>query len=51
MPLLEKALQAGQISATEYYLNALQFYALTDKAFLLEKEMYLAAVELWQAGW
>lgn len=37
MPLLEKALQAGQISATEYYLNALQFYALTDKAFFTGK--------------
>lgn len=51
LPLLEKALRAGQISATEYYLDALQFYALADKALLLEKEMYLAAVELWQAGW
>ncbi|HOY07179.1 MAG TPA: TolC family protein [Saprospiraceae bacterium] len=51
LPLLEKALRAGQISATEYYLDALQFYALADKALLLEKEMYLAAVELWQMGW
>lgn len=51
LPLLEKALNAGQISATEYYLDALQFYALSDKAFLLEKETYLAAVELWRMGW
>ena len=51
LPLLEKALNGGQISATEYYQDALQYYALTDKAYLLEKEMHLAAVELWQAGW
>jgi cobalt-zinc-cadmium efflux system outer membrane protein len=48
LPLLEKALRAGQITATEYYLDALQFYALSDKAFLLEKEVHLAAAELWR---
>jgi outer membrane protein TolC len=48
-PLLQKALNAGEISLLDYLLETSYYYDATDRVLEAERDAELAAAELWAA--